>query len=124
VTDMAPSSDDPNQGLEFDLGVSLHEWTTRWSQIEEDRDDEPGEALREAVQLLDEMARQRHVESDPASAPGTEEFTRSMDGLRDLVGRYDNDGPVDADEYDDAFVTAREIFDLLVGDPDDAEAGP
>jgi hypothetical protein len=31
---------------------------------------------------------------------------------------------VDADEYDDAFVTAREMFDLLVGDRDDAEAGP
>jgi hypothetical protein len=121
---MAPSSDEPDQGLDFDLGVSLHEWTTRWSQIQEDREDEPGEALRDATQLLDEMARQRHVESDPASAPGTEEFTRSMQGLRDLVDRYENDGPVDADEYDDAFENAREMFDLLVGDRDDAEAGP
>jgi predicted HAD superfamily Cof-like phosphohydrolase len=121
---MAPSSDEPNQGLDFDLGASLHEWTTRWSQIDEDRGDEPGEALRDATQLLDEMALQRHVESDPASSPGTEEFTRSMQGLRDLVDRYENDGPVDADEYDDAFENAREMFDLLVGDRDDAAAGP
>ena len=47
-----------------------------------------------------------------------------MQGLRDLVDRYENDGPVDADEYDDAFENAREMFDLLVGDRDDAEAGP
>jgi hypothetical protein len=124
VTDMAPSSDEPNQGLDYDLGVSLHEWTTRWSQIEEDRQDEPGEALRDATQLLEEMARQRHIQSEPASAPETEEFTRSLEGLRDLVARYENDGPVDADEYDDAFLTAREMFDLVVGDRDDAEAGP
>jgi hypothetical protein len=121
---MAPSSDEPNQGLDYDLGVSLHEWTTRWSQIEEDRQDEPGEALRDATQLLEEMARQRHIQSEPASAPETEEFTRSLEGLRDLVARYENDGPVDADEYDDAFLTAREMFDLVVGDRDDAEAGP
>ncbi|HET6849366.1 MAG TPA: hypothetical protein VFH74_10935 [Gaiellales bacterium] len=124
MTDMAPSGDGPDQGPDYDLGVSLHEWTTRWAQIEEDRDDEPGEALREATGLLDEMARQRRIESDPASAPETEDFTRSLEGLRDLVTRYENDGPVDADEYDDAFVTAREMFDLLVGDRDDAEAGP
>jgi hypothetical protein len=124
VTDMAPSSDGPDQGLDYDLGVSLHEWTTRWSQIEEDREDEPGEALREATQLLDEMARQLHVESDPASDPQTEEFTRALAALRDLVTRYENEGPVDDDEFDDAFVNAREMFDLLVGDRDDAEAGP
>lgn len=124
MTDMAPSSDEPNQGLDYDLGVSLHEWTTRWSQIEEDRDDEAGEALREATQLLREMANQRHVPTDPASAPETEEFTRALEALRDLVTRYENDEPMDDDEFDDAFVNAREMFDLLVGDPDDAEAGP
>ncbi len=125
MTDMAPSSDEPNQGLDYDLGVSLHEWTTRWSQIEEDRDDEPGEALRDATQLLEEMAQQLHVESDPATDPPTEEFTRALAALRDLVARYENDGPMDdADELDDAFTNAREMFDLLVGDRDDAEAGP
>jgi len=124
VTEMAPSSDEPNQGLDFDLGVSLHEWTTRWSQIEEDREDDEGEALHEATQLLDEMARQLHVESDPASAAQTEDLTRALAALRDLVSRYENYGPVDADEFEDAFVNAREMFDLLVGDRDDAEAGP
>src|SRR3954453_4277745 len=124
MTDMAPSSDDPNQGLNYDLGVSLHEWTTRWSQIEEDRDEEPGEALRDATQLLREMANQQHVPTDPVSAPETEEFTRALEALNDLVSRYEHEEPVDDDEFDDAFVNAREMFDLLVGDRDDAEAGP
>jgi hypothetical protein len=123
MTDMAPSSDGPNQGLDYDLGVSLHEWTTRWSQIEDDRDDEPGEALRDATQLLGEMARQLHVPIDPLSAPETEEFIRALEALRDLVARFENEDPVDDDEFDDAFLNAREMFDLLVGDRDDA-AGP
>jgi hypothetical protein len=124
MTDMAPSSDGPNQGLDYDLGVSLHEWTTRWSQIEDDRDDEPGEALRDATQLLGEMARQLHVPIDPLSAPETEEFIRALEALRDLVARFENEDPVDDDEFDDAFLNAREMFDLLVGDRDDAAAGP
>jgi hypothetical protein len=124
VTDMAPSSDEPNQGLDYDLGLSLHEWTTRWSQIEEDREDEPGEALRDATLLLREMAEQLRIPTDPASAPETEEFTRALEALFDLVTRYEHDEPMDDDELDDAFVNAREMFDLLVGDRDDAEAGP
>ena len=124
MTDTAPSSDDPNQGLDYDLGVSLHEWTTRWSQIEDDRDDEPGEALRDVTQLLAEMARQLHVPTDPSSAPETEEFIRALEALRDLVARVEDDDPVDDDEFDDAFLNAREMFDLLVGDRDDAAAGP
>jgi hypothetical protein len=124
VTDMAPSSDEPNQGLDYDLGVSLHEWTTRWSQIQEDRDDDAGEALVDATELLGEMARQMHVESEPASAAETEEFTRAIAALRDIASRYERDEPVADDEIEDGFVNAREMFDLLVGDRDDAEAGP
>jgi hypothetical protein len=121
---MAPSSDEPNQGLDYDLGVSLHEWTTRWSQIEEDRDDDAGGALAEATQLLGEMVEQLHVPSGPASAAETEELTRALEALRDVSSRYERDEPVAEDEIDDAFVNAREMFDLLVGDRDDAEAGP
>jgi hypothetical protein len=70
------------------------------------------------------MAKQQHVPTDSVSAPETEEFTRALEALRDLVTRYENERPVDDDEFDDAFVNAREMFDLLVGDRDDAEAGP
>jgi len=124
MTDMAPSSDEPNQGLDYDLGLSLHEWTTRWSQIEQDREEEPGEALRDATLLLREMAEQLRIPTDAASAPETEEFTRALEALLGLVTRYENEGPMDDDELDDAFVNAREMFDLLVGDRDDAAAGP
>jgi hypothetical protein len=70
------------------------------------------------------MARELHVPTDPASAPETEEFIRALEALRDLVARFENEDPVDDDEFDDAFLNARELFDLLVGDRDDAEAGP
>jgi hypothetical protein len=134
VTDVAPDSDEQNQGLDYDLGVSLHDWTTRWSQIVEDRDDEPGEALREATQLLDEMARQLRVPTDSPSAPETEEFTRALGALRDLVTRYENEEPADDDEFEDAFVNARDMFDgrpgrrggwaLIGGDPASEAALP
>jgi hypothetical protein len=121
---MAPSSDEPNQGLDYDLGESLRDWTTRWSQIEEDRDDDAAAALVEATGLLDEIARERGIETEGPAAPETEDYPRAMEALRDLASRYERDEPIANEEIDDGFVSAREIFDLLVGDRDDAEAGP
>ena len=114
---------DDHQDLDYDLGVSLHEWTTRWSQIEDDRDDEPGEALRDVTQLLAEMGEAAARPHRPVVRTRDRSSIRALEALRDLVARFEDDDPVDDDEFDDAFLNAREMFDLLVGDRD-AAAGP
>jgi hypothetical protein len=114
VSDLGPSGNDPDTGLQPDLGADLHVWTTRWEQIEEDRADAPAEALEEAADLLDEMFQALEVPIEPAEAPQTEDVTRARAELRDVIDRVNREAPVAREELDDAFDEARRTFELLV----------
>jgi hypothetical protein len=114
VSDLGPSGNDPDTGLQPDVGADLHLWTTRWSQIEEDRADAPGDALEEAADLLDEMFEALEVPTGPAETPGTEDLVRARAELRDVIDRTDRETPVAREELDDAFDEARRTFEVLV----------
>jgi hypothetical protein len=114
MSDLGPSGNDPNSGLQPDVGADLHEWTTRWEQIEQDREDAPAEALEEAADLLEEIAGALHVPTRETEAPQTEDITQALAELRDVVGRLRADVPVASDELGDAFDEARRTFELLV----------
>jgi hypothetical protein len=113
MSDLGPSGDDPDAGLQPDVGADLHEWTTRWEQIEQDRDDAPAEALEEAAGLLDEMAAALHVPTGPADTPTTEDVPQALTELHDVIGRLRADEPVGSDELGEAFDEARRTFQLL-----------
>lgn len=114
MSDLGPSGNDPESGLQPDLGLDLHEWTTRWEQIEEDREDAPAEALEEAAGLLDEMAGALHVPTGSTDTPPTEDIPRALAELADVVGRLRADDPVASEELRDAFDEARRTYQLLV----------
>jgi len=114
MSDLGPSGDDPDSGLQPDVGADLHEWTTRWEQIEQDREDAPAEALEEAAELLEEVAGALHVPTGETEAPPTEDVPRALAELRDVVGRVGADLPVASDELREAFDEARRTFELLV----------
>ena len=114
MSDLGPSGNDPDSGLQPDVGADLHLWTTRWEQIEEDRADAPGEALEEAADLLDEMFQALDVPTQPTDAPGTEDVVRARAELRDVVDRVNREAPVAREELDDAFDEARRTFELLI----------
>src|SRR3954453_7471731 len=94
MSDLTPTGDDRDAGITPDVGVSLHEWRTRWAQIEEDREDSPGDALEEASALLDEMLAQLGVEIGTAATPATEDIVRTTQELHEIVERRRGDGPV------------------------------
>ena len=114
MSDLGPGGNDPDSGLQPDVGAHLHEWTTRWEQIEEDREDAPAEALEEAADLLDEMAGVLHIPTAGAEAPRTEDIPQALAELRDVAGRVRSDTPVGSEEIEDAFDEARRTFELLV----------
>jgi hypothetical protein len=114
VSDLGPSGNDPDAGLQTDVGADLHVWTTRWNQIEEDRADAPDEALEEAADLLDEMFDTLDVPTRPTETPDTEDLVRARAELRDVIDRTNRDAPVAREELDDAFDEARRTFELLV----------
>jgi len=85
MSDLPLGGDDPDTGLAPDIGVSLHEWTTRWGQIEEDWPNSPGEALEEAADLLGERgvptgADAAMPETEDAVRPTCRRVTSPVDG--------------------------------------------
>jgi hypothetical protein len=111
---MGPSGNDPDSGVQPDIGVDLHLWTTRWEQIEEARPDDPQEALADAADLLDEMFAELDVPTGPTEAPETEDVTKAREQIRDVLDRLGREAPVDGEEVDDALDEAKRTFDLLV----------
>jgi hypothetical protein len=121
MSDLTPTGDDRDAGITPDVGVSIHEWRTRWAQIEEDRDDSPGEALEEASALIDEMLVQLHVETRGAALAGTEDISRTSEELREVVERWRGDGSTTRGELTDAFDEARDTFEYLVSGRHESE---
>ena len=114
MSDLGPSGNDPESGLHPDIGADLHEWTTRWEQIEEDREDAPEDALEEAAGLLDEMAAALHIPTGRTEVPTTEDIPQALAELGEVVARLRADKPVAPDEIRDAFDEARRTYELLV----------
>jgi hypothetical protein len=114
VSAMGPGGNDPDSGLQPDVGVDLHLWTTRWEQIEEARPDDPQEALADAADLLDEMFAELEIPTGPAETPETEDLVKAREQIHDVVDRVNREVPVDREEVDDALEEARRTFDLLV----------
>jgi len=114
MSDLAPGGDDPNAGLTADIGVSLHEWSTRWEQIEEDWADSPGEPLEEATALLGDVLGERGVPvgGDAATAE-TEDVVRAYEQARDVSSRWRRDEPVEDEELTDAFNHARTALESI-----------
>jgi hypothetical protein len=113
-----PSSDDPNQGLDYDVGVSLHEWTTRWSEIEDAKRDDPEQALPDAVDLLEQMYRELDIPTTGPAEPHTEDMPLRLAEVRDVGDRIQADEDVTAEELDDAWASANDVFAYLTADVD------
>ena len=114
MSDLGPSGNDADVGLQPDVGADIHVWTTRWDQIEQDRADAPVEALEEAADLLDEMFDALHVPTRATEVPETEDIIRAREQIRDVIDRTNREAPVDAEEVGEAFDEARATFQLLI----------
>ena len=112
-----PSGDYDSAGLEFDQGLNLHDWTTRWAEIEEELAESREDGLAAAAELLERMmAEMGQRESDVALATtGTEEESKDLEVIRDAVDRLAAEQPIDDDEADYAVQRARALFERLAG---------
>jgi hypothetical protein len=119
-----PSGDYDSAGLEFDQGLNLHDWVTRWAEIEELFDESREEGLTAAAELLERMMSEMGQRlTDPALATtGTEEEVKDLEVIRDAADRLANEQPIDDDEADYAVQRSRALFDRLAGDGHGREA--
>jgi hypothetical protein len=108
---------DDDAGLHFDTGLDEHEWTTRWSDIDETLADTPREGLGEAVGLIRDMLTDRGfpVDETTGAAP-TEDAVGEYRALRDIAQALDADRPVGDDDVADAVDRVRALYRFVADD--------
>jgi hypothetical protein len=84
----------------YEPGLELHEWETRWEQLQEGAESDPAAALPELADLVEELLRRQGVRADD-EAGGTSEAADPVGAYRfarevsNRVERGEDTGPGD-----------------------------
>jgi hypothetical protein len=93
-----------------DPGLDLHEWETRWQELEDEARDSPAEALPEMDRLVEEMLLSRGYElGDVAEAGADVEIVRQFRSAREVALRADA-GDADPGDVADAIDAYRALY--------------
>jgi hypothetical protein len=111
--------EDPDDGGDevIEPGLDLHEWETRWAELQELAADEPAETLPDVARFVQEMLVERGFELDePVTAEGEDpDIVRDFLAAKDIA-RAAEAGAADSEDVDTALENLREIYDYLVSD--------
>ena len=96
-------------------GLDMHEWETRWSELQQDAAETPDEALPEIVRLVEEMlvARGYDLENPVVGEGEDADITRSFGAAREIA-RTAEKAPLEREDLDAALEDLTEIRDFLV----------
>jgi hypothetical protein len=95
----------------MDPGLDLHEWTTRWAQLDEVAHESPADAAPEMDRLVREMLEERGMlEAD-------DEIQRRYRAGHELVMAYEGDDP-DPGNLGEAIEAFREVFQTITAERD------
>jgi hypothetical protein len=98
-------------------GLDLHEWKTRWQELQDLAADDPAETLPEIVRFVRQMLVERGFDlSEPVTAEGED-----PDVVRDFLAARDVAAAVEAGDADPgdiavALENLREIYEYVVTD--------
>jgi nucleoside-diphosphate-sugar epimerase len=98
-------------------GLDLHEWATRWQELEDMAADEPAETLPEMVRFVEQMLRARNIPlDDRVTAEGDDpDITRDFLAARDVADAVAAGG-ADPEDLMVARDNLREIYEYLITD--------
>jgi hypothetical protein len=104
-----------------DPGLDLHEWETRWSDLQDQAADAPDEALPEVVRLVEEMLVERGYDLENPVVEENEDpdIVRDFLAARDIA-RAAETTELEREDVQTALEDLAEIHDYLVED----RAGP
>lgn len=96
-------------------GLDLHEWTSRWSSIDEEAADDPDVALSQFADLVERMLVARGYDvNDPVQSSGDEpEIVVPYRAARDTAERAEL-GEASRADVEAAIEDLRAIFETLV----------
>src|SRR5437868_4517955 len=98
-------------------GLDLHEWETRWQELQDAAADAPEEALPEIVRFVEQMLAERGFDlSEPVTAEGEDpDIVKDFLAAREIA-RAAEAGTAEPDDVAVALEDLQEIYDYLVGD--------
>jgi hypothetical protein len=98
-------------------GLDLHEWETRWSELQEAASEDPAGALPEIARLVREMLEGRGYQLDePVTAEGQDlDAVRDFRAAREVADRA-SIGGVDPGDVAMALENLREIYQYLTSE--------
>jgi hypothetical protein len=109
-TRLSAVSKDP---VALEPGLDLHEWETRWQELQNLAADSPAEALPEIVRLVEQMLVERGYDVNDPVAMGGEDILRDFIGARELMAACQA-GTASPGDVAAALENLREIHDFLV----------
>jgi hypothetical protein len=98
-------------------GLDLHEWATRWQELQDLAADDPAETLPEIVRFVQQMLTERGFNlSEPVTAEGEDsEVVRDFLAARDVANVVEA-GAAEPEDISLALDNLREIYEYLVTD--------
>ena len=101
---------------ELEPGLDLHEWETRWAEIEEALEEDPAEALVEACDEIEELLRIRA--GDQVLKQQAPELETAYESARDVANRIERGEDVGPGDVGGAIESLRMVRQslLAVGD--------
>ena len=98
-------------------GLDLHEWETRWAELEEMVSDDAGGAVREMVRLVEGMLLERDYNlEEPVTVEGEEpEVVRLFLSAREAARMVDA-GTAEDEDVSNALDDLRSVHEYLVAD--------
>jgi len=100
-----------------DPGLDLHEWETRWSDLQDQAADAPDEALPEIVRLVEEMLTDRgfDLENPVVVEDESRDIVSDFLAARDIASAAETTA-LEAEDIQTALDDLAEIHDYLVED--------
>jgi hypothetical protein len=100
-----------------DPGLDLHEWQTRWQELEDAFADSPEQTLSEMGRFIEQMLAERGFQLDePVTAEGEDpDIVRQFLAARELA-RVAEQGEAEPEDVETALEGYREIYEYLVTD--------
>lgn len=99
-----------------EVGLDLHEWETRWQELQDAIADDPEQALPEVVSFVGEMLAEAGFDLDEITAEGDDpDIRRDYIAARELAKVVDQ-GNAEREDVDAALEDLREIYEYIVED--------
>jgi hypothetical protein len=94
-------------------GLDLHEWETRWQELEPLLEDDPSSALPEACDVVEQVLGERGIGLERLGGEN-DELVAGYEAAREVADRLERGDQVDPGDVGAAIANLRGVYDALL----------